>query len=132
MCSYLKKHKQRVANNSSASTSKSVVAVVPQESIDAPLPFNIFMDDLVLFIQYTILGYYSDDNNISINGRNTKSYKKLLLLDLKTLTECFYDNYMIIDPDKCSYMYLGKNNNDDDNLSFNEFSLNYSEFYELA
>ena len=33
---------------------------------------------------------------------------------------------MIINPDKCSYICLGKNNNDDDTFSFNEFSLKNS------
>ena len=39
----------------------------------------------------------------------------------KTPTEWFYDNSMIINPDKCSYIGVGEDNNDD-TLSFNEFS----------
>ena len=33
---------------------------------------------------------------------------------------------MIINPDKCSYMYLGKNNKNDDNFIFIEFNLKNS------
>lgn len=51
----------------------------------------------------------------------------MLLLHLKTLTERFYDNYVITNIDKCSYICLGKNNNDDGTLSFNGFNLKYSD-----
>ena len=48
-------------------------------------------------------------------------YRNMLLSDFTTLTGWFYGNYMIINPDKCSYMCLGKNK--DDNLNFSEFNL---------
>ena len=41
-------------------------------------------------------------NLLSINGSNKEKFKKLLLSDFKILTESFYDNYMIINLDKCS------------------------------
>ena len=101
MCSYLKNCEQRVVINNSASTTKN---------------------DLVLFLQHAILGSYADGNNIPISGSNKENFKKLLLLHFRTLTEWFHNNYMIINPTKCRYICLGKNNNDDDNFSFNEFS----------
>ena len=55
LCSYLKKCKQRVEINNSASTTKIVVAGVPQGHIDGPLLFNIFVNDLALFILYIYL-----------------------------------------------------------------------------
>ena len=45
--------------------------------------------------------------------------KKLLLADFKTVIEWFSDNYMIINPDKCTYMCMGKNSDDNDTLSLN-------------
>ena len=71
--------------------------------------FNTFLNDLVLFMQYTILDNYVIDNNISIGGNNKENFKKLLLSGIVTLTEWFNDNYMIINPEKYSYMCLGKN-----------------------
>lgn len=71
--------------------------------------FNTFLNDLVLFKQYTILDNYVNDNNISISGNNKENFKKLLLSGIVTLTEWFNDNYMIINPEKYSYMCLGKN-----------------------
>ena len=49
----------------------------------------------------------------------------MLFSDFKTLNKWFHDKYMIINPDKCSYIGLDKNN-DDDSLSVNEFSLKKS------
>ena len=50
----------------------------------------------------------------------------MLFADFITLIEWFYDNYMIINPDKCSYMFLGKNN-DDDTIKSNEPNLKNSD-----
>ena len=127
MCSYLKNRKQKVVINNSASTTQTVIAGVPQGSIDGPLLFNLFINDLVLFIEYTALGNYADDNNLSITGTNIENIKKLLLADFKTVIEWFSDNYMIINPDKCKYMCMGKNSYDNDTLSLNEFNLKNSD-----
>ena len=126
MCSYLTNRKQKVVINNSASTTQTVIAGVPQGSIDGPLLFNLFINDLVLFIEYTALGNYADDN-LSITGTNIENIKKLLLADLKTVIEWFSDNYMIINPDKCKYMCIGKNSYDNDTLSLNEFNLKNSD-----
>ena len=107
--------------------SQTVIAGVPQGSIDGPLLFNLFINDLVLFIEYTALGNYADDNNLSKTGTNIENIKKLLLADFKTVIEWFSDNYMIINPDKCKYMCMGKNSYDSDTLSLNEFNLKNSD-----
>ena len=44
-------------------------------------------------------------------------------MDDPTLTEWFCDNYMIINPDKCCFVCMGKNNNDE---VVKEFSLKNS------
>ena len=114
MCSYLKNRKQKVVINNSASTIQTFIAGIPQGSIDGSLLFNLFVNDLVLFIEYTALGNYADDNNLSITGTNIENIKKLLLADFKTVIEWFSDNYMIINPGKCKYMCMGKNSYDND------------------
>ena len=75
MCSYLKNRKQKVVINNSASTTQTVIARVPQGSTDGPLLFNLFINNLVLLIEYTTLGNYADDNNLSITGTNRKHKK---------------------------------------------------------
>ena len=44
------------------------------------------------------------------------------LKHLNVVTWC-YKNCMIINLDKCTYLYLGKNDNNGDTLRFNEFGL---------
>ena len=73
--SYLENCNQKVVINNSTSTTQTVIAGVPQGSIDGPLLFNLFINDLVLFIKYTALGNYADDNNLSITGTNTENKK---------------------------------------------------------
>ena len=45
---------------------------------------------------------------------------------IKTLTEWFHDNCMIINPGNCTYICLCKKNNNDDTISFNKFNLENS------
>ena len=107
ICSYQKKNRKlKVAIKNSASTTRTVIAGIPQGSIDRPLHFNLFINDLVLFIEYTGLENYADDNNLSITKTNIENKK--LLADFKTLIEWFSDNYMIINHYKCKYMCMGK------------------------
>ena len=75
MRSYLENCNQKVVINNSANTTQTVIAGVPQGSIDGPLVLNLFINDLVLFIEYTALGNYADDNNLSITGTNTENKK---------------------------------------------------------
>ena len=75
MRSYLENCNQKVVINNSASITQTVIAGVPQGSIDGPLLFNLFINNLVLFIEYTALGSYADDNNLSIIGNNTENKK---------------------------------------------------------
>ena len=70
MHSYFKNRKQKVQINNKFSLERNVIAGVPQGPIDGPLHFNLFINDLVFFIQYSVLSNYSDDNNLFVIGKN--------------------------------------------------------------
>ena len=52
---YSKNKKQKVQINNEFSLGRNVIAGVRQGSIDEPLLLNLFINDLVVFIQYSVL-----------------------------------------------------------------------------
>ena len=68
--SYLKNRKQKVQISNKFILERNVIAGVPQESVDRPLLFNLFINDLVLFIQYT------HDSNLFVIGKNKEDIKR--------------------------------------------------------
>ena len=131
MHSYLKNRKQKVQINNKFSLERNVIAGVPQGSIDGPLLFNLFINDLVFFIQYSVLSNYADDNNLFVIGKNKEDIKSLLLLDFEIVNNWFYENFMILNPEKSHYMCLGKNLDDNEVLNFNNLVIESSEEKEI-
>ena len=84
MCSYLKNRRQRVQINNKFSSLKEVIAGVPQGSIDGPLLFNLFINDLFLFICFSTLSNYADDNNLFATGTDIQLINQILLSDFRT------------------------------------------------
>ena len=77
MHSYLKNRKQKVKINNKFSLKRNAVAGVPQGSIAGLLLSNLFINDLVVFIQYSVLSNYADDNNLFVIGKNKQDIKSL-------------------------------------------------------
>ena len=74
-CSYLKNRRQRVQINNKFSSLKEVIAGVPQGSIDKPLIFNLFVSDIFLFICFSTLSNYADDNHLFTTGTDIQLIK---------------------------------------------------------
>ena len=77
---------------------------MPQGSIDGPLLFNLFINNLVFFIQYSVLSNYADDNNLFLREKNKEGKKIFLLLDFQIVNNWFYENLIILNPVKIHYM----------------------------
>ena len=122
MHSYLKNRKQKVQTGNKFSLERDFIPGVPQGSIDGPLFFIFFINDIVLFIQYSVLSIYEDDKNLFVVGKNKEDIKSLLLLDLEIVNNCFYENLMVHNPGKSLYMCLGKNVDENEVFNFNELA----------
>ena len=81
MCSYLKNRRQRVQINNKFSSLKEVIAGVPQGSIDGPLLFNLFINDLFLFICFSTLSNFTDENSLFPTGTDIQLINQMLLSD---------------------------------------------------
>ena len=77
MLSYSKNRKQQVQINNKFSSENIVIAGVPQGSIDGLLLFNLFINDLIFFIQYCTLSNYADDINLFSIGKNKDETKNI-------------------------------------------------------
>ena len=68
--SNLKNRTQKVVINNKTNSSEVVIAGVPQGSIDLPLVFNLFINELIFFLYTTVLSNCEDDNNLYAIGND--------------------------------------------------------------
>ena len=105
--SYLCNRFQRSIINGSFSSWNEVITGVPQGSILGPLLFNIFLNDIFLFISKCQLCNYADDNTLYKSGKNMRKIKNDLEMDFMILHKWFHVNHMVLNPGKCHYIVIG-------------------------
>ena len=106
MHSYLTNRKQKIHINNKFSSENTVIAGILQGSIDGSLFFNLFIYDLVFFIQYWTLSNYTDDNNLLSIGKNEDQIKNFVSLDFKIINNWFYENFMVSNAEKSPFMCI--------------------------
>ena len=82
---------------------------MPQGSILGPLFFNIFINDLFLSIETITLCNDADDNTTHFSDKNSSIVISRLRHDFAIISEWFYENYMVPNPDKYHFLTLGFN-----------------------
>ena len=116
MHSYLNNRKQQVQINNKFSSESTVIAGVPQGSIDGPLLFNLFINDCIIFIQHCTLSNCDDDNNLFSMGKNKDEIKNILSSDFRVVNDWFYENFIVLNPERGHFMCLGKDIHDIETL----------------
>ena len=129
--SYLKNRRQRFQINNKFSSLKEVIAGVPQGSIDGPPIFNLFINDLFLFISFSTLSNYASDNNLFTTGTDMQLINQMLLSDFKAVHNWFYENLMILNPGKCHFMSIGNDTHDKDAFYYDNLTLKNSNEQEI-
>ena len=104
--SYLHGRKQRVKISTSRSSWTTLSKGIPQGSILGPLLFDIFVNDLTLFIEKCKLYNYADDNSLDSSSDDLLDALRNLKRDGRNAIYWFTKNGMQANPDKFNFMLL--------------------------
>ena len=85
---------------------------VPQGSMLGPFLFNIYLNDLFMFVTDCKICNYADDTTIHVCEGNHESVINKLESETLILSEWFQNNYMKLNGDKCHLMIFGEKTND--------------------
>ena len=107
MKNYLCNRQQRISVNCSFSGWTEVITRFPQGSMLGPLLFNIFLNDIFMFISKCSLCNFADDSTLYSTGKNLNRIRRKLEMEFMILHQWFHENHMTLNPGKCHYMVIG-------------------------
>ena len=106
MFDYLKDRKQRVKILNHQSSWKELTKGVPQGSILGPFLFNVFINDLFLFIENCKLYNYADDNSLMYSSPDLNCIFTNLQIDCKNAIDWLTVNGIKANPSKFQFMVI--------------------------
>jgi hypothetical protein len=104
--SYLTNRYQRIKIQSKRSLWSLLTKGVPQGSVLGPILFNIFINDLFLFIETCDICNYADDNTLSFSSNTLEALVQALQTDAHASIDWFKNNYMQANADKFQVMFM--------------------------
>ena len=105
--SYFTNKQRRAHVNSNFSMWEKIISRVLQGSILGTALFNIFLNDLLLFVEYCDLSKYANDSTLYTSGNILGQVEELLSQNSEIVTKWFYKYYMLLNSGKCHFMWLG-------------------------
>ena len=92
------------------------------------LLFNIFLNDIFLFITNSNSCNYADDNTLYAISKNLHAVKSNIKANVVIMQKWFYENLMVLNPGKCHYILIGNHDEPDKiNLNIRENANNTNE-----
>ena len=107
--SYFSNRKQRTKIGDSLVNIRVSLQVYHKAQSLEPFFFNIFIKDLFLSIDKSTLYNYADDNittDYITTGNDANAIIDKLKQDFSKIFKWFYENFMILYPDKCYFLTL--------------------------
>ena len=132
IASYLSNRKQRVKLCDARSNWEYLRKGVPQGSILGPLLFNIFMNDLFMFIEKSDLYNYADDNFLAHIGQSASTVISSLSKDADLSIKWFVSNGMQANPDKFQFLAISSSDETIHELQLNNGTILKSETHVKA
>ena len=92
------------------------------------LLFNIFLNDIFLFITNSNSCNYADDNTLYAISKNLHAVKSNIKANVVIMQKWFSENLMVLNPGKCHYILIGNHDEPDKiNLNIRENANNTNE-----
>ena len=128
---YLSQRQQRVKVGSSFSEWLEIILGILQGSILGPILFNVFINDLFLFIKETDICEFTDDTTLYACGKELDAISFKLEIETNRAMQWLKDNEMIASPSKFQLMFLSQHKNIENNMSFDGKTIKSSDSVEL-